>query len=124
MQESQGRFNGMLEERLATNPSLGQAGVTSFLDRGRSQNRGEARSRSRNTGYMREIDVSGRSGSRLEQGEREEFRRRKGRRPTRVVRCRAEEEEEREVVEEAIYLSVAREEQESSTYTRSPPSTA
>ena len=43
---------------------------------------------------------------------------------TRVVRCRAEEEEEREVVEEAIYLSVAREEQESSTYRRSPPSTA
>ena len=62
--------------------------------------------------------------SRLEHGEREDCRRRKGRRPTQV-RCMAEEEEEEsEVWEEAKDLSVAREEQESSTYTRSPPSTA
>ena len=46
--------------------------------------------------------------SRLEHGEREDCRRRKGRRPTQVVRCRAEEEEVRVVGEEAIYLSVAR----------------
>ena len=53
--------------------------------------------------------------SRLEHGEREDCRRRKGRRPTQV-RCRAEEEEEeREVWEEAKDLSVAREEQESSS---------
>ena len=39
MQESLGRFSGMLEN----DPSLGQAGVTSFPDRGRSQGRGEAR---------------------------------------------------------------------------------
>ena len=102
----------MLEERLAANPSLGQAGVTSFPDRGRSQDRGEARSRSRD---RREMDRFCEIRSRLERGEREDRRRRKGRRPTRVIRCRAEEEEVRVVGEEAIDLSVAREKRESST---------
>merc|ERR550519_2961512 len=34
MHESMGRFNGMLEERLASDPSLSMGGVTNYPDRG------------------------------------------------------------------------------------------
>ena len=117
MQESLGRFNGMLEERLAANPSLAQ-GVTRFPEREpragpstgvdwrpRSASGEGGRSRSRDRDYRREMDRFWDIRNRLSEGEREEGgSRRKGRKPTRLNRGG-------EGGEEAIDLSVGRDDE-------------
>merc|ERR1719402_2169227 len=101
MHESMGRFNGMLEERLASDPSLSMGGVTNYPDRVRQPRDGEhssnredrdrddegrssSRSRSKDRDYRREMDRFWDIRSRISDGDREGQRRRKGRKPTKV----------------------------------------
>jgi len=105
MHESMGRFNGMLEERLASDPSLSRGGVTNYPDRAGTRQthsgdhstnrdiedrardddrRSTSRSRSKDRDYRREMDRFWDIRSRISDGDREGQRRRKGRKPTKV----------------------------------------
>jgi len=99
MHESMGRFNGMLEERLASDPSLSMGGVTNYPERVRpipvreqppliedrdDEGRSSSRSRSKDRDYRREMDRFWDIRSRISDGDREGQRRRKGRKPIKV----------------------------------------
>ena len=126
--ESMGRFNGMLEERLASDPRLSRSGVTNYPDRGQMhggdnsatrdrERNGDSgstsRSRSRDRDFRREMDRFWDIRSRISEGDREGQRRRKGKKPTKVsANCSSDAsrwEQDEAAIEHEIEVEVERE---------------